>query len=231
MSKINKRNIFAIMKMTLHKYIFNEIWPAFLVSLFVLVFIMLTTSMLSITELVVAQGVGLWYILKLIFYLLPSLVLFALPAASLISVLVAFLRLSSDNEIIALQSSGISHYQILPPVFVLSFLAYLIATCFAIYISPWGNRSFKDSIFMIAKSKADLGIKERIFCEPFDALTFYINSFSPKENIMKDVFIVDSRDPSITNTIVAREGKIFSQPKSRTLTIGLFDGTVFMVDK
>lgn len=216
---------------TLNGYIAREIWPAFLVSLTVLLFIMLAAQILSITELVVTQGVGLWNILKLIYYLLPSLILFALPAASLISVLTAFLRVSSDNEIIAMQSSGISLYQILPPVFILSFLAYLIATCFAIYISPWGNRSFKDSIFMIAESKADLGIKERVFCEPFHNLTFYINSFSQKEKIIKDVFIVDSRDPSITNTIIAKEGKIFTHPKSRILTIGLSNGTVFMADK
>ena len=46
-----------IMKLTLHKYIFNEIWPTFLASLFVAVFIIIATKMISITELVITKGV------------------------------------------------------------------------------------------------------------------------------------------------------------------------------
>ncbi len=98
------------MKLTIYKYISREIWPTYLVSLFVFVSIVLATKLLTITEWVITHGVHPWQIVKLVLYLSPNILLFALPAASLMSVLIAFLRLSGDNEIMALKSSGISLY-------------------------------------------------------------------------------------------------------------------------
>ena len=187
--------------------------------------------MLALSEWVINRGVDPGQVMKLIFYLLPDIILFALPAASLMAVFVAFLRLSSDNEILAMKSSGISLFQMLPTVLLVSFMSYLIAMFLGAFGTPWGNRSFKDLIFQVAQSRADLGVKERIFSEPFDNVTFYINSFSSSRRIMKDVFVEDRRDPMMTNTIVAKEAGILSNPRSRTITIGFLNGTIFIVDK
>ena len=173
------------MKTTLYKYIINEIWPTFLASLLVSIFIILTTKMVSITELIVTKGVHVAQVVWMIVYLLPDIITFALPAASLMAVVVAFLRFSSDSEIIAMESSGVSLYQMLPPVVCLSFLGFLIAIAVSVIAVPWGNKSFKDLIFRIAESKADMSIQEHVFCEPFNKVVFYVNSFSRRERTMK----------------------------------------------
>lgn len=219
------------MKLTIYKYIIREIWPTFLASLFVSVFIIVATRMLSIMELIVNRGVNAGYVGRMLVYLIPDIVMFALPAASLMAVVVAFLRLSSDSEIISLKSCGISLYQMLPPVVILSFFALLISLSIGIIAVPWGNRSFKDVIFQIAESKADLGIKERIFCEPFNGVVFYVNSYSTRDRVMKDVFVVDRRDAKITNTIIAEEGRILSYPQQRIITLHFLRGTISTVEK
>jgi lipopolysaccharide export system permease protein len=76
-----------------------------------------------------------------------------------------------------------------------------------------------------------LGIKERVFSEPFDKVTFYVNSFSPKEKIMKDLFLVDRREQSMTTTVVAKSGIIVSDPEGRAIVIHLMDGTAFTMEK
>jgi len=217
--------------MTLYRYIINEIWPTFLVSLLVFIFIMVAAQMLSITELIVTRGVGITQVLGMVLYILPDILTFALPAVTLMAVVVAFLRLSADSEIIALKSSGISLYQMLPPVAAFAFAVFLIGLGISLFAAPWGNRSFKDLLFSIAESRADLGIKERVFCEPFDHLVFYVNHFDRKERMLKDVFVVDRRDEKVTHTIVADEGYILSQPEQRTITIFFGKGTIFAVDK
>jgi lipopolysaccharide export system permease protein len=219
------------MKLILYKYIVNEIWPMFLVSLFVSVFIIVATKMLSIMELIVNRGVNAGNVGRMLVYLIPDIVMFALPAVCLIAVVVAFLRLSADSEIISLKSCGISLYQMLPPVVILSFFALLISLSVGIIAVPWGNRSFKDVIFQIAESKADLGIKERLFCEPFDGVVFYVNSYSTRDRVMKDVFVVDRRDAKITNTIIAEEGRILSYPQQRIITVHFLSGTISTVEK
>lgn len=192
---------------------------------------MVATKMLSVMEWVINRGVHPNHVLKFILYLMPNIMLFALPAVILIAALVAFLRLSGDNEIIALNSSGVSLYQMLPPVLVLSFIGCLMAGLIAVFGVPWGNRSFKDLVFQIVESKSGMNIRERIFCELFDDVVFYVNSISPEDRVMKDLFVMDRRDVSVTNTIIAREGKVLLHPRSRMITIHFMDGTIFMVEK
>jgi lipopolysaccharide export system permease protein len=219
------------MQLTLHKYIFNEIWPTFLVSLFVAIFIILATRILSVTELVVNRGAQAGQMGRMLLYLVPEIIVFALPAATLMAVLVAFLRLSADSEIIAMKACGISLYQMLPPVVLLAIAGFLVALLMSVFTVPWGERSFRDLLFQIARSRADLGIKERVFCEPFDNVVFYVSHFSGRERLMKDLFVVDRRDPEATNTIIAKEGKILLQPGKKVITLRFTNGTIFVVDK
>ena len=217
--------------MTLYTYIIKEIWPNFLASLLVFVFVMVAAQMLSITELIVTSGVKVTQVAGMIFFLLPDILSFALPAVTLMAVVVAFLRLSADSEIIALKSSGVSIYQMLPPVVIFSFMVFLIALSITVFAAPWGNRSFKDLLFTIAKSRADLGIKERVFSEPFENVVIYVNSFSKQDGVLRDIFVVDRRDNSVANTIIAEEGKILVNPDERIITLYFKKGIIFQVEE
>ena len=219
------------MKLTLYKYITREILPTFFASLFVSVFIIISVRMLSVTELIINRGVNAGHIARIVLYLLPDIISFGLPAASLMAVVVAFLRLSSDSEIIAMKSSGISIYQMLPPVIALSFAAFVISFIIGIVAVPWGNRSFKDMAFKIAQTQADLAIKERVFCEPFDDIVFYVSSFSASTRIMEDVFVVDWRDERVRNTIVSKEGMLINHPEERSITVRFTSGTISIVSQ
>ncbi len=218
-------------KPTLHKYIFNEIWPTSVASLLVFTLVMIAAKTLNLSEWIVNHGVHPMEVGLMIFYLLPSIVLFALPAVTLIAVMIAFLRLSSDNEILALKSSGVSLYQMVAPVALFSLMACAAALMISTLGVPSGNRAFKDLIFRVAQSKADLGIKERVFCHPFSGVVFYVNSFSPTDRVMRDVFAVDRRDAAFTHTIVAREGRIILHPSSRLITLQFLKGTVFTMER
>jgi lipopolysaccharide export system permease protein len=218
-------------KPTLYRYIFKEIWPPFVASLVVFVFIVLAARILNIAEWVVNQGVRPSQMMGMVGYLLPGMILFALPAAALMAVFMAFHRLSNDNEILALKASGVSLYQMLPPVLAISCFCLVGALVISLVGAPWGHRSFKDLVFRIAQSKADLGIQERIFSETFNGITFYVNSFSEKDRTMQDVFLVDRRDASATHTIVAKEGRIVSRPEARVIALRFIDGTIFISAK
>lgn len=219
------------MKTTIHKYILGEIWPPLAASLVVFVFIVLAARIINMSEWVVNHGVHPSNMVGMISYLLPAMILFALPASILMAVFIAFHRLSVDNEIQALKSSGISLYQMLPPVILISIVCFGGALFISLVGVPWGQRSFKDLVFQIAQSKADLGIQERIFCEPFNGVTFYVNSFSAEDRTIQDVFLVDRRDPASINTIVARKGQIASRPEARIITVRFKDGTIFVSGK
>ncbi len=218
------------MRIIIYKYVINEIWPTFMACLAVCVFIVIATKMLPITDLIVSKGIPMSQVGMMIAYLLPDIILFALPAASLISIVLAFLRLSVDSEIIAMKSSGISLYQLMPPVALLGGLGMVVALFISLVFLPWGNRSFKTMLFEIGRSKVDMGIKERVFCEPFFGVVFYVNHYSEQTKEMEDVFVSDRRDPVYNSTIIAEKGKVFVSPNGEMVTMALRDGNIFVVD-
>ncbi|WP_028320447.1 LPS export ABC transporter permease LptF [Desulfatiglans anilini] len=219
------------MNKILDRYLANEMWPPFFSSLVVAVFIIIATELLPITDLIVGQGVKLSLVLWMIAYLLPDILTFSMPAAALMSTIVAFLRLSSDSEIIAMRASGIGLKQMLPPVLFLcsaGMLATLLITVFAV---PWGNSSFKDTLFELAQTKAATAIRSNVFSEPFPNVTFYVNRFSRATGVMEEVFVVDRRDPRSINTIVANEGKISYLREKQMVMIHFSKGSILVVEK
>ena len=216
-------------RLILHRYIISEIIPIFFMSLIVFIFAMVSTKLLSITRWLVEHNGSLNDFLKMILYIQPSVIFFAMPASLLISTLVCFLRLSGDNEIVAIQSSGISLFQLLYPVIFISSLAMLLSFLLALILIPKGNGLFKDTIFEILKRRPDMGIKEHVFCEPFNGITFYVGHFDSNKRVMKDVFIVDRREPEAQNTVFAKRGRIIAIPDQRRIMIILEQGTVSSV--
>lgn len=219
------------MKGTLFKYVINEIWPVFLAGLSVWIVAALATRVLPILDLILNRGVAWTHFLRIILYMLPEVVLFVLPAASLMAVVVGFLRLSGDSEIVALCASGISIYQLLPPVILFSVIGFFVALATTTIAVPWGTKSMADLAFQVAETAPDLGIKERVFSEPFENLHFYVGGFSAREKEMRDVFVVDRRDPALVNTIVADRGAVVSRPTDQVIVVHFEEGAIFTVGR
>jgi lipopolysaccharide export system permease protein len=211
------------LRSTLFKYISREIWSVFVVSLIVFIFIVLAAMMMNLLD-YLNQGLSLRQLPRMLLYYLPEIILFSLPAACLMSGMLGFIRLGSDNEIIALNSSGISLYQMLPPVILFSIVGLLFAGFLAICGVPWGNSSSNNYLVEI-KSKTDFVPRERVFY-PFSGLIFYVNSVS-REKEMKDIFVMDRTNEPIIYTIIAERGIIRRDTRSNTVTIHFINGMMF----
>lgn len=211
----------------INRYLFFELLGPFCVSLGVFTFVLLLAKIMELTDLVVTRGVSLGVVGQLLLYTLPYFFVFTIPMATLLSVLLGFLRLSSDNEITALKAAGVGLGQLLPPVAALAVMAWLISSFLAIWGLAWGNNNFENLIFKVAQSKADLALRERVFLDSFPGLVIYINRL-PGGGILQDVFIVDERDKKRVHTIVAKRGKLYPARQGK-VTLRLFDGTMHAV--
>jgi len=219
------------MKKIINIYIFKEMVPTFITGLILFTFIVLGGRVLKLTEWMVNHGTDISQVLLIIVYTIPYVLFFTLPMATLVASLIAFSRLSEDNEILALKSSGISLYQILLPVVTFSIISYLLASFIAIYLFPVGNHSMSRLLFEIAQSNTTIGIKQGVFNDNIPNIVLYANHISAHDHTMEDVIIFDERDPSISNTIIARKGRIMSDPKKMSINLHLIDGSSFMVSK
>ena len=214
------------MKKTTYFYILKEILPIFSIGLMLFTVILLMDKILKLIELIVTRGVSFYQILGLLLFISPSFLIFTIPIAVLLGTLLTFGRLSGDNEITAFKSSGMSLYQLFLPILIFSILSYLLTTFLVLYGLPWGNRGFKATLYMIAQSKADIDIKERIFNDSFDGLVVYVDKVPIQGKRMEGVLIYDERDPGKLNTIFAKEGFLINNPKSQEVILRLLDGDI-----
>jgi lipopolysaccharide export system permease protein len=123
----------------INRYILKEMFPPFGLNLIFFSFIFLMTQIIEIMNMVVNHRVGLSVIGKIILYTLPFFLEFIIPMSIMMSVLLTFLRMSSDNEILALKNGGLSVYDLLPPVMLFCLMGALLTEFIALYGLPWGQ--------------------------------------------------------------------------------------------
>ena len=145
---------------------------------------------------------------------------------STMAVLLTFLRMSNDNEIVALKSCGLSIYRLLPPVLTFALFGCLLTAFVTLYGVPHSKTALEKMAIQLAASNADIGLKERIFNDAFDDVMLYVNKIDTQNKKLIDIFIEDKRQPDIVSTVVAPEGRLFSEPEKFTFHLLLSNGTI-----
>jgi lipopolysaccharide export system permease protein len=209
------------------RYLLRELIVPFLLGLTVFTSILLIVRILKLVEMVVNRGVPLLQVIKLFSFILPAFLEVTVPMALLLAVLVAFGRLSSDSEVIALRASGIGLYRLLRPIASFAVIVFFITLGLSVYARPWGNSLLRSGIYEMVKARASAGIKPRVFNDEFSGLVIYVDQIEPPGNHLYGILISDTRDPRMRNTVYARSGSVFTREESQTLTLRLFDGGMF----
>jgi lipopolysaccharide export system permease protein len=182
--------------------------------------------MMKVTQMIVVKGVGIIDVLKVCFYLLPYLLVFTLPMAATVGILLAMTRLSVDQEMTAMKTAGLSYSQLLPPVVAFALAVGLLTLGLTVFITPWGQHSTKDLLRGVVKRRADLGIQEQTFNTNFHGLMLFVNQVAPKGGHLKGVFVYDSQDPANPLTIYAKNGDLSYDRQQETIMMRLYDGRV-----
>ena len=211
------------------RYVLREMMPPFAVINFFLIFVFLMMSILEITNYIVNYKLSLTACLMYMLYYLPFSMQFIIPMSVMMSILLTFLRMSGDNEVIALKASGISIYQMIPPVLIFCLGGCLITAWIAVYAVPWGWSSKQHLMEEVVASSFEIGLKERTFIESFDGRMIYVNQIDNSNAKLVDVFVEDRTNPNLVSTIVAPEGRILSEPSSLLFKLQLMNGIINQV--
>lgn len=217
------------MNKIISRYIFREIAFPFLIILFVLTFVLLMGKILQIMDLMVNKGINVLDIGHLILLIMPSFMLFTIPIALLVSILVAMGRFSADNEITALKSSGVSLIQMYFPVAITSLLAFVCAIIIGNLFVPQSNFATKKLLFELASQNASIGIKEKVFNADFKDLLLYADKIPADGGYMKGVIISDNRVIGEQNTILADKAFLVADSKLMIVKLRMENGSIHTV--
>ncbi|MEN8223442.1 MAG: LptF/LptG family permease [Acidobacteriota bacterium] len=213
------------------KYILKEIAAPFGVGLSIYTFTLLINMIFILSHTLISKGATTFTIIKILFYLLPDLLAFTIPMATLMGVLAGMSRMSTDSEIVALRTMGISNFRILRPIIMFSILTWLISSVLIMYVAPESNFQFQKLKTRIMLSRAMSNIKPRTFNREFPTYVLYFNDIDNRTNEWKDVFLYSRSDNKRDNIILAKKGKLIQDKDKRQSYFALKNATLHSFEK
>jgi len=190
----------------LGRYILREHIYPFSLALFILLFVLLTNFLLRSLEKFLGKGLELSLIIEYVFLNLAWILALAVPMAVLVSTLMAFGRLSSDNEISALRSLSVSYIKLLFPVLLFGSSVTVFMMYFNNQILPEMNHKARMLSSDISRKRPDLDFEVGYFIESIPEYTFLLGSRNGE--VFGDITIFCNRKDKKQQTITAEEGKI-----------------------
>ncbi|MGM0451669.1 MAG: LPS export ABC transporter permease LptF [Thermodesulfobacteriota bacterium] len=212
-----------------NRYIFFELIPPFVMNVVFFMFVFLMRQILEITNMIVNYQVSIIAFFLMLIYSMPYFLVYIIPMSVMMSTLLTFLRMSGDNEIVALKAAGVNMYRLLPAVLGFALMGLLITSLMAIYGMPWGRSSYEELTMKVVRSNFNVGLKAHHFNDSFAGVTFYVNDIDYKSRELHEVFIEDSRKSGVSSTVVAPKGYLFAGDDSYSFVLRLYNGLINQV--
>jgi lipopolysaccharide export system permease protein len=208
----------------IYKYIFKELVLTFLLGLAFLNSILMMNNLFSLSKKFLGVGIPFIDFFTLTILLQPQLMLLTIPIALLLSILIAYGRLSIDSELIILRASGMSLVRIGKPVFTAGALCFILSLFISFYLGPLSVSKLREKINEIMSNRLSLSIKEGIFNTAFEDIVIMPRG-KTSEDTFAGMFIYDGRkkDPAV---VWAREGTVSLQKDLGSINIELKNGTL-----
>src|SRR5262245_4382042 len=127
----------------LTRYVLFELLSVFFITLLAVTMLMV---LVGIVRQAVREGMGVGPVMKLIPFALPEALRFSVPATILLAACSVVGRMAADNEILAIQSLGISPRVFFVPLMVLSLLISIVAVWLNDVAVTWG----REGIYRVA---------------------------------------------------------------------------------
>ncbi|GAC1471539.1 MAG: hypothetical protein NVSMB70_16370 [Chamaesiphon sp.] len=96
-------------------------------------------SLFELVRQVAESGLMMGIAVKVLLLKMPQFIVYAFPMSTLLAALMTYSRLSSDSELIAIRSCGISIYRLVVPAIVLSFMISGMTFLFNELLVPASN--------------------------------------------------------------------------------------------
>ena len=210
--------------MILKKYVIAEHLKPFLLGLCVFAFVLFMGNMGELVKIVMTQKGEAILVFKLFLYLIPFIISYSLPMAVLLSILLAFGKLNSDNEIIAIKASGLNPLHLMAPVILLSLFLSLLCVKLNDSVLPKATYATRTLIASLGARKPSIFLQQRTVIEDFENYVIYI--WKVKGNYLYTVHISKLREEGLPISIDARKGEILPGPDERMITLKLMHGTI-----
>ena len=176
------------MPKTLYAYIFRELIEAFALAFVAYAFVMMIGAVFQPLQ----HGLGVLFVVKVLPYTVPTTLPWVVPISVLTACVIAYGRLSSESEVLAMNALGVHPFNIVSPAIVLGLLtAVPLLYC---------NHFFEPTTHQMSK----YALKEAVLTKPFSMLALDNPVFDNISDLK--IYIGDASDNRLFNVVIFKFG-------------------------
>jgi LPS export ABC transporter permease LptG len=192
----------------IERYILRASIPYLLLSALLLAAILFAQQTARIAELLVSTRVPLTLVMDVLAALLPNVLVFAVPMATLAGTVIGFSRLGSDSELVAMRSAGVGTWNMVWPVLLMGLLLTLGTLYLNLQIAPRAARVWKQATLRAALYKLDSPVEPRSFTTDIPGYVIYVRDGDKEQGLWGRVFLFSQMKDGGTQLVTARSGRI-----------------------
>jgi LPS export ABC transporter permease LptF/LPS export ABC transporter permease LptG len=215
------------------RYVLREMAGPFVVGLVVYSFLFLIQLMFQLASLVIQEGLSAGAMALMFLLSLPGLLAYTLPIALLLGTIIAFGRLSSDSEIIALRASGVPSGKLVRPPLLFGGAVAVVLLVFNFWLVPL-CRAGADAIQSEATQSMNLVrmLRPGVFFDRIPGVLLYAGEVDPVAGRYSQVLVFQRGIEGPIDTLTLAEGgRTVRSPDGQTLQFLLEDGETVKFDR
>lgn len=205
---------------TLNRYLTQDFLVTFGMTLTIFTLVMCVGVVIKAID-VAARGISVGLIVRSFALNIPFMMTFSIPMSTLTAVLLVFGRMSFDGEITAMKASGISLWQIIAPILMLSIAFSFLCLAINASVAPRCRAMFRAMLAEIGTEDPINMLEPGRFVRDFPGLMIYVRERDGHE--VKDVVVYQLGTNGPQQNIRAESGTIQVDQATRLMNIRLFN--------
>lgn len=191
------------------RYILSQFLVLFGFFSLVLVSIYWINQAVRLFDSLIGDGQSAWVFLEFTALTLPNVIRIVLPMATFAAVVYVTNRLSSESELVVMQSTGFSPWRLARPVLWFGVIVGLFMSLVTHVFVPTSLSQLQQRQEDLKSNVTARLLTDGVFLHPAAGITFYIRSIEP-DGTLTDVFLSDRRNPDSPQTFTAARAYLVS---------------------
>lgn len=217
--------------MILVRYVLKELIAPFLASLFGITFLFVVDFLVKILDNVLSKGLPASTVLEIFLLNLAWMLSLSIPMAVLVACLMAFGRMSGDQEITAVKAAGVSPLSLMRPVFVVAALLSVLLILFNNWVLPEANHRSVELMNAVSRKKPHVFIDAGRLITQFPDVQLWVNRIDPSTGTLYGIQVFELERKGPPRIVYADSASMEYVDNGATLMFKLRSGETHVVDE
>ncbi len=216
--------------MILVRYVLKELIAPFLASLFGITFLFVVDFLVKILDNVLSKGLPASTVMEIFILNLAWMLSLSVPMAVLMASLMAFGRMSGDQEITAVKAAGVSPLSLMRPVLIVSTLLSLLMILFNNWVLPEANHRSVELMSAISRKNPHVFIDAGRLITQFPDVQLWVNRIDPVTGTLYGIQVYEMEKKGAPRIVYADSATMDYVDNGATLMFRLRSGETHIVD-